>query len=99
MLTDAVRVSLLGSVEQQYANVDLAVTAGGQLADLGDAGAAVSPLGADSLALVRGVPGVWSLAVTVSVYDEATSTFSGWPRVITPVESMAKVEAPVPDSA
>lgn len=62
MLTDAVRVSLLGSVEQQYANVDLAVTAGGQLADLGDAGAAVSPLGADSLALVRGVPGVAAAA-------------------------------------
>jgi putative ABC transport system permease protein len=62
MLTDAVRVSLLGSVEQQYADVDLAVTTAGDLADLGDAGASVSPLGADSLALVRRVPGVAAAA-------------------------------------
>ncbi len=62
MLTDAVRVSLLGSVEQQYAGVDLAVTTAGEFADLGDAGASVSPLGADSLALVRGVPGVVAAA-------------------------------------
>ena len=62
MLTDAVRVSLLGSVEQQYARVDLAVTAAGDFADLGDAGSSVSPLGPDSLALVRGVPGVAAAA-------------------------------------
>jgi len=62
MLTDAVRVSLLGSVEQQYANVDLAVTSAGEFADLGDAGSSVTALGPDSLALVRGVPGVAAAA-------------------------------------
>ncbi|MFM7062778.1 MAG: ABC transporter permease [Actinomycetes bacterium] len=62
MLTDAVRVSLLGTVEEQYANVDLAVTTAGDLADLGDTEATVSPLGPDSLGLVRAVPGVAAAA-------------------------------------
>ncbi|MFM7062655.1 MAG: ABC transporter permease, partial [Actinomycetes bacterium] len=66
MLTDAVRVSLLGSVEQQYANVDLAVVTAGDLADLGDAEGAVSPLGPDSLGAVRSVPGVAAAAPVTS---------------------------------